>query len=206
MFVRSAVNGSSSASVTAPKPGRLYSLKPVLRTGDHWRNGRSVRAKRMSGNATVVGVNAQPVQLADPGILGDIHARRRPARRPGARSSLGIGVDGLLRIARIGFFGTWAIRERAPGARSAEPTAGEGRGRDVHVRVGWARPDRVERGRRRCHRRPATRANVDLTGAVASVNKEAARIPEDGIVVQALGAPAKRCARTRSRARRSSRN
>ena len=57
--------------------------------------------KRMSGNATVVGVNADLFnwQLGYPsGIFmrdGVLHGRPTSAR-----SSLGIGVDGLLRIAR----------------------------------------------------------------------------------------------------------
>ena len=125
--------------VTTPKPGGLYSLKPVLS------NGRitgtetvSSMQTRMSGNATVVGVNADLFnwQLGYPsGIFmrdGVLHGRPTSAR-----SSLGIGIDGLLRIARIGFFGTWAIGEaKRQALDQLNRPAGEGRGRDLHVGVG----------------------------------------------------------------------
>lgn len=182
--------------VTTPKPGGLYSLKPVLS------NGRitgtetvSSMQTRMSGNATVVGVNADLFnwQLGYPsGIFmrdGVLHGRPTSAR-----SSLGIGIDGLLRIARIGFFGTWAIGEAKRQALDQlnRPLA---KGEVGIFTSAWGERtptasnavDVVVSGV------PATKANVDLTGQIASMNNGGGtRIPEDGIVVQALGPPGKK--------------
>ena len=115
-------------------------------------------------------------------------------RPTSARSSLGIGIDGLLRIARIGFFGTWAIGEAKRQALDQlnRPLA---KGEVGIFTSAWGERtptasnavDVVVSGV------PATKANVDLTGQIASVNDGGGtRIPEDGIVVQALGPPGKK--------------
>ena len=82
--------------VTAPKPGGLYALKPVLSNGTiTGRETVSAMQKRMSGNATVVGVNADLFnwQIGYPsGIFmrdGVLHGAsdERPVRRSGSAST-----------------------------------------------------------------------------------------------------------------------
>ena len=99
--------------VTAPKPGGLYHLEPVLGDGSVTGAVRvSTMQRRLSASATAVGVNGDfgnfkqgypsGIVLRD-GVLN--------ARPNSGRASLGIGADGLLRLARVGFFGGWGIGE-----------------------------------------------------------------------------------------------
>ena len=96
--------------VTAPRPdGSLYTLAPALS------NNAIVGTEKLtdiekaaSGSATVVGVNGD-FFAANPGAPTGIVMRGgaldfAPAL---ARSSLGIGADGTLSVARVGFDGTW---------------------------------------------------------------------------------------------------
>ena len=179
--------------VTAPKPGGLYALKPVLSNGTiTGRETVSAMQKRMSGNATAVGVNADLFnwQIGYPsGIFmrdGVLHGRPTSGR-----SSLGIGVDGLLRIARVGFFGNFAIgdanrqgldqlnRPVAKGEVGLFTSAWGGRTPTASNAV-----DVVVKGF------PATAANVDLAGVVSGVKEGGGTsIPDDGVVLQAIGPP-----------------
>jgi flagellar hook assembly protein FlgD len=96
--------------VTAPKPdGSLYTLAPALS------NNAIVGTQTLtdiekdaSAAATVVGVNGD-FFAANPGAPTGILMRGgaldfAPAPR---RSSLGIGADGLISVAMVGFDGTW---------------------------------------------------------------------------------------------------
>jgi hypothetical protein len=97
--------------VIAPKPGCLYRLVPVL--SNETITGKetvSAMEERLSGQATAVGINGDLFnweQGYPSGIFmrdGVLHGRPISGR-----SALGIGADGILRLARIGFFGTWGI-------------------------------------------------------------------------------------------------
>ncbi|MDX6466996.1 MAG: hypothetical protein QOI27_2036 [Gaiellaceae bacterium] len=96
--------------VTAPRPdGSLYTLAPALS------NNAIVGTEKLtdmekdaSTAATVVGVNGD-FFTANPGAPTGILMRGgaldySPAQ---LRSSLGIGADGMLSVARVGFDGTW---------------------------------------------------------------------------------------------------
>ena len=94
--------------VIAPKPGGLYRLVPVL--SNEAITGKETvtdMEKRLSGQATAVGINGDLFnweQGYPSGIFmrdGVLHGRPISGR-----SALGIGADGILRLARIGFFGT----------------------------------------------------------------------------------------------------
>lgn len=96
--------------VTAPKPdGTLYSLGASLSNnaivGTDTLTGIE---KGLSGAATVVGVNGD-FFAANPGAPTGIVMRAGALDYAPAplRSSLGIGVDGSLTVARVGFDGTW---------------------------------------------------------------------------------------------------
>ena len=96
--------------VTAPKPdGSLYTLAPALS------NNAIIGTEKLtdiqteaSTSATVVGVNGD-FFAANPGAPTGMLMRNgaldfAPAQ---LRSSLGIGPDGMLSVARVGFDGTW---------------------------------------------------------------------------------------------------
>lgn len=177
--------------VTAPAPGGLYSLSPVL-SNDDVQGSETVSAmqERLAQQATMVGVNGDFFSFDDGHPSGMFMTGGVLQSRPvSARATLGIGLDGILRIARVGFFGTWAIGDMprealdqlnrplekgevglfTPAWGATTPT-----GRNtVDVLVGGL---------------PATTPNVDLTGTVLSVTEGGGTpIPPDGAVLQATG-------------------
>ncbi|MBM3678128.1 MAG: phosphodiester glycosidase family protein, partial [Actinobacteria bacterium] len=95
--------------VRAPRPGGLYDLRPVLATDTIvGRETVTSMQKRLAGEATMVGVNADFFDLAvgrPSGILMRDTALIHPPT--GGRSSVGITLDGRLDVQRVQFFATW---------------------------------------------------------------------------------------------------
>ena len=95
--------------ITAPKPGGLYSLQPVL-SNDAIVGREKVTAMetRLGAGATVAGVNGD---LFDPatGIraASSFGTACSSIRRSRGRTSLGIAGDGTLRPERVGMLGYW---------------------------------------------------------------------------------------------------
>jgi flagellar hook assembly protein FlgD len=96
--------------VTAPRPdGSLYTLAPALSNNAIVGTEKLTDlTKAASASSTVVGVNGD-FFTANPGAPSGVVMRNgvleySPAT---ARSSLGIGADGLLSVARVNFDGTW---------------------------------------------------------------------------------------------------
>jgi hypothetical protein len=180
--------------VTAPKPGGLYRLVPVLSNGDVTGQERvSAMQERLSSQATVVGVNGDlyNTQYGFPtGIFmrdGVLHGRPTVAR-----STLGIGLDGVLRIARIGFFGTWAVGESARESLDQlnRPLAGSEVG--LFTRAwGGETPRRRRAVDVVLSGVPPATVNADLTGQVVEVRRGGGTpIPDQGAVLQATGSRA----------------
>ena len=93
----------------APKPGGLYDLKPVLSNGlVTGRETVSSMERRLSSRATLGGVNGDLFNWGS-GRPSGIFLRKNllSTRASYDRSSLGIGVDGLLRTGFIRYTGTW---------------------------------------------------------------------------------------------------
>jgi hypothetical protein len=93
----------------APKPGGLYELKPVLSNGAvTGRESVSSMQRRLSHTATMAGVNGDLFNW-DSGRPSGIFLRRGLlyTRAQPARSSLGIGLDGLLQTGYVQYQGTW---------------------------------------------------------------------------------------------------
>ena len=93
----------------APKPGGLYDLKPVLSNGlVTGRETVSSMQRRLSSRATLAGINGDLFNWGSgrpSGIF--LHRNRLSTRAAYSRSSLGIGVDGLLRTGFVRYTGTW---------------------------------------------------------------------------------------------------
>jgi hypothetical protein len=93
----------------APKPGGLYDLKPVLSnslvTG---RETVSSMQRRLSSRATLAGVNGDLFNWGS-GRPSGIFLRKNLLSTHALynRSSLGIGLDGILRTGFIHYTGTW---------------------------------------------------------------------------------------------------
>src|SRR4051812_41188477 len=96
--------------VTAPRPdGTLYTLAPALSNNAVVATEKLTdMQKEVSATSTVVGVNGD-FFVANPGKPNGILMRGGALESAplAARSSLGIGTDGNLTVARVAFDGTW---------------------------------------------------------------------------------------------------
>jgi Phosphodiester glycosidase len=93
----------------APKPGGLYDLKPVLSNGlVTGRETVSSMQRRLSGRATLAGINGDLFNWGS-GRPSGIFLRHGllSTRAFYDRSSLGIGLDGVLRTGYVRYQGTW---------------------------------------------------------------------------------------------------
>ena len=95
--------------VRGPRPTGLYRLRPVLSNESVLaRETVSSMQKRMSSQATSVGVNGDFFSLADGRPSGIMIRDGVLVTQPnGARSSAGVLLDGTLDVRRISFRGTW---------------------------------------------------------------------------------------------------
>ncbi|MGI9658004.1 MAG: phosphodiester glycosidase family protein, partial [Gaiellaceae bacterium] len=100
-------------SITAPRPGGLYELKPILaRDRIRGRERVSDIQKRIAPAATAIGVNGDLFNFGTGHPSGIFFDSGALLSRPiGGRSSLGIGIDGLLQVARIRYFGSIQLGE-----------------------------------------------------------------------------------------------
>ena len=95
--------------VRGPRPTGLYRLRPVLSNESVvGRETVSSMQKRMSPQATSVGVNGDYFSVADGRPSGIMIRDGVLVTQPnGARSSAGVMLDGTLDIRKIAFRGTW---------------------------------------------------------------------------------------------------
>jgi flagellar hook assembly protein FlgD len=96
--------------VTAPRPdGSLYTLAPALSNNAIVGTEKLTDIERTaSGSATVVGVNGDFFAANSGAPTGIVMRGGTLDFAPAlARSSLGVGADGMLAVARVGFDGTW---------------------------------------------------------------------------------------------------
>jgi hypothetical protein len=177
--------------VVAPKPGGLYRLAPVLSEGDvTGRQTLTEMQRPLSASATVLGVNGDLFNWRLGYPTGMVMENGVLAARPfTGRSSLAIGLDGLLRIARVGFFGRWALGDapRRPLAQLNRPLEGNGVALFTPT-WGKATPaakralDIVIGGF------PKAEVGKDLAGQVQALSEGGGTaIPRDGAVLQAVG-------------------
>jgi len=180
--------------VTTPAPGGAYQLAPVLSNGSVLGRERvTTMQQNVSGQAMSVGINADYFNFQKDYPSGMFMANGVLAQPPNSwRSTLGIGDDGVLRVARIEFYGTWAIGDAKRAAldelnrplklgqvglftRAWGPTTPTGQ-YTVDVLV-----ESID----------AAMTNVDLSATVVSVRKGGGTpIPPDGAVLQARGSAA----------------
>jgi hypothetical protein len=178
--------------VTAPKPGSLYQLAPVLSNGTIAGTETVTQMQaRVSPRATTVAVNGDMFSWEESHTSGILMRNGVLDSRPAiGRSSLGIGLDGLLRIARISFFGTWGIAElpREPLNQLNRPLVGSQVGLFTPV---WGAPTPERRGAVDVviSALPPATPNIDLAGQVVEVRRGGGTaIPDGGAVLQATGA------------------
>lgn len=182
--------------ITAPKPGGLYSLTPLL-SNDAIVGREKVTSmqKRASATATVAGVNGDLFNWNDGhpsgGLMQNGFLLHAPVRD---RSTVGIDTDGNLRVERVSFSGYWSgtgqrralqFNELAGlnGVSLFTPTWGP-------VTPGVQSVEAILKPF------PGAKPNTDLTGTVVQVSSTAGStpVPPDGAVLQARGSAAARLA------------
>jgi exopolysaccharide biosynthesis protein len=184
--------------MTAPKPGGLYSLQPVLSNESIvGREKVTDMQKRLSTTATVAGVNGDLFNWND-GHPSGVLIRNGVLEHPPAadRTSLGIASDGTLHPDRVSLLGYW----RGTGSRlrlGLNDPPGEN-GYSMFTRAyGPTTPAESGAAEVVLHPFPNVTANTDLVGTVADVISPSSGktpIPADGAVLQARGSGAFRLA------------
>ena len=176
----------------APKPGGLYDLKPVLSNGlVTGRETVSSMQRRLSSRATLAGINGDLFNWESgrpSGIF--LHRNLLSTRALPNRSSLGIGVDGLLRTGFIRYTGTWQFgSNKLRTLREFNHPLEQDRGVVLYSPTWGPRTPRV-RGAREIvlsHVAPV-RPNKDLVGRVVLRSWSTHhQIPAGGAVLQASG-------------------
>ena len=183
--------------VEAPKPGGLYSLKPVLSNGAIvGRETVSAMQRRLAPAATTVGVNGDLFAWADgrpSGVLMQGGVLQAPPND--GRSALGIDATGLLRMDKVQWFGTWqgTGQRRTINGFNAAPGAN---GISLYTPA-WGPNTPVVDGATIVVLQPfpPTAPNGDLTGTVIAIAQvPTSAIPPDGAVLVARGIAAQRLA------------
>jgi flagellar hook assembly protein FlgD len=178
--------------LTAPRPGGLYALRPVLSNDTIVGRERVTdMQKALAATATVAGTNGDLFNLRDgrpSGVLmrsGVLDSAPLPER-----SSIGIDSVGTLRVDRVSFNAYWkGTGQRRPLQLNAPPV----KTNTVTLYTpAWGPATPAESGPVLAETLtpfPATTPNVDLTGTVASVQQAAGGvpIPAGGAVLVARG-------------------
>jgi hypothetical protein len=169
--------------LSAPKPTGLYALKPVLSNNAILGSERvTAMQRRVSGEATVAGVNGDLGGLIRAGVLD-----RTPVN---SRSTVGIDTDGVLHVERLSLAGTWqgSGQRRLLGVNET-PRAG---GTTLYTPAWGATTPRENGGAQAILQPfPASRPNTALTSTVVQyVSGGKQPIPPDGAVLVARGAQA----------------
>jgi flagellar hook assembly protein FlgD len=178
--------------ITAPRPdGSLYRLTPYLSNNAMVATDKLTAIEQsLTAQATVAGVNGDYFD-PNPGDPKGILIREGVLDGPPAdkRSSLGIGVDGSLQVARVAFNGIW----KGTGQRRAL-TLNQPTGPAVLYTSAWGPATPPESSAVVAAVIPSlgpTKPNVDLTGNVAQlVTTGNVPIPPNGAVLVARGTQA----------------
>ena len=177
--------------VTAPKPdGTVYSLEPELSNGVlRGREALTHVESRLAATGTTVAIDGDYFDSrtgAPNGILmqGGV-LESAPA---GGRSSLGIGANGALTIARVSLAGIWqGSGQRRPLALNSP--SGKGRFTLYTPAYGTATPGESGVVEAVIASFPPARLGVPLDGTVTQVTRAGpTRIPPGGAVIVARGA------------------
>jgi hypothetical protein len=183
--------------MTAPRPGGLYALRPVL-SNDSVLGRETVTSmqRRISGATTVGGVNADLFTWNEglpSGMFMESGVMKTPPHPK--RSTVGITDDGRLLIERVAMLGTWqGLGQRRPlnGLNQRPGPAGVSLFTPAWGATTPAASDTVEITLQPV---PPAAPFTDITGIVTSVKPAGGTpIPRDGAVLVGRGASAGRLA------------
>ncbi|HEX3266761.1 MAG TPA: phosphodiester glycosidase family protein [Gaiellaceae bacterium] len=179
--------------ITAPRPGGLYQLKPLLSNGSIMGTERvTSMQKDISDSATVAGVNGDLFNFNDghpSGMLMQGGVLQSPPYR--FRSSIGISSSGGLSVARVAFFGYWqGLGQRRPLTGLNQPPRGDGTSLFTPA-WGPSTPRLAGAVEAVIRPFPAAVPGQDLSGAVTvQTTGGGTPIPRDGAVLVAHGSQA----------------
>jgi exopolysaccharide biosynthesis protein/flagellar hook assembly protein FlgD len=182
--------------ITAPKPGGLYSLTPLL-SNDAIVGREKVTSmeKRASATATVAGVNGDLFNWNDGhpsgGLMQNGVLLHAPIRD---RSTVGIDTDGNLRVERVSYSGYWVGTGQRRALQFNELAGANGVSLFTPA-WGPVTPG-VQAVEAILKPFPGAKPNTDLTGTVVQVSSTAGStpVPPDGAVLQARGTSAAKLA------------
>jgi phosphodiester glycosidase len=176
--------------IIAPAPGGLYNVRPVL-SNDVLIGRETVSSmqRRLTGQATLAGVNGDlfdwtvgnpsGMYLRDGVLL---------ARPQGQRSVLAFGLDGLFRVDRVRFFGSWKVADYpAHPLFMFNRPLDEGRDLGIFTRAWGPRTPRAPGGVEVVlQTMPPPFPNTPLQTQITAIrNRTGGPIPAGGAVIQA---------------------
>jgi hypothetical protein len=181
----------------APRPGGLYSLRPVLSNDVIFgRETVSSMQKRLSATATVAGVNGDLFRWVDGRPSGMFMRGGVLATPPhSGRSSLGIDSTGLLRVQRVAWNAQWQGNGQRRTINALNDAPGPN-GISLYTPA-WGTNTPVVEGATIAVLQPfpPLTPNVDLGGVVVAVAQTpTSAIPPDGAVLMARGTAAQKLA------------
>jgi hypothetical protein len=180
--------------ITAPKPGGLYSLQPVLSNDSIvGREKVTDMEKRMSSTASVAGVNGDLFNWND-GHPSGVLIRNGVLEHPplADRTSVGIASDGTLHPDRVSMLGYWRGTGQRLRVGLNDPPGENGFSLFTHA-YGATTPATSGGAEVVLHPFPSVTPNTDLVGVVADVitpSSGKTPIPADGAILQARGSGA----------------
>jgi hypothetical protein len=183
--------------ITAPRPGGLYALKPILSNGSIVGTDRvTSMQKAVSSTATVAGVNGDLFNFNDghpSGMLMQGGVLQSPPYR--FRSSIGVSADGTLSVGRVSFFGYWqGLGQRRPLTGLNQPPRGDGTSLFTPA-WGATTPKLAGAVEAVIQPFPAAVPGQDLSGTVTiQTTGGGTPIPRDGAVLVAHGSQAAKLA------------
>ena len=182
--------------ITAPKPGGLYSLQPVLSNESILgREKVTDMEKRLSKTATVAGVNGDLFNFNDGHPSGVLIRNGELEHAPSSdRTSVGIAEDGTLHPDRVSLLGYWQGTGQRLRVSLNDSPSENGFSLFTHA-YGPATPATTSASEVVLHPFGPVTANTDLVGVVANAiypSSGKTPIPEDGAVLQARGSGASR--------------
>jgi hypothetical protein len=177
--------------ITAPRPGGLYQLKPLLSNGSIMGTERvTSMQKDISDSATVAGVNGDLFNFND-GHPSGMLMQGGVLQSPPYRFRSGISSSGGLSVARVAFFGYWqGLGQRRPLTGLNQPPRGDGTSLFTPA-WGPSTPRLAGAVEAVIRPFPAAVPGQDLSGAVTvQTTGGGTPIPRDGAVLVAHGSQA----------------
>ena len=182
--------------ITAPRPGGLYALAPVLARGTLTGGAEPLTQieRDVSATATVAGIEGDYFRSTD-GRPSGVWINGGVLAQPplGSRSSIGIDTSGTVHVERVRLFGTWQGTGQRRTLSGLNEPPGPGQTVLFTSAYGPRTPAVAGAAEVVLGSFPATVPNTDLAGAVTAIASGGGEpIPPGGAVLMAAGATGSR--------------